>query len=290
MAASRQQGAAARDHRVHRTPWRHSRDGCSIAMRGHGATSPSSAGPRRWCRPIDARWSGAFGPRVFETYGSRETMLIAAECAAHDGMHVVGGERPRRDRRGRRPSGRSRRDGSGCGDRPSQHGHAPHPLREWRHGNVGPERDVPLWSHLAPHRACRRASASDTMRDARGAPVPGMLFISLLNAHEAEIKEFQAVQKAVGRGRAPDRPGAGMVERSLRRDGSPAGVVLRQGLPFEIALVDAIPPDPSGKRRAVDRRAVRHGAPGAKGRRRARIRVLRRSGVVQRREWMNHVA
>jgi phenylacetate-CoA ligase len=30
----------------------------------------------------------AFGPAIFETYGSRETMLIAAECPAHDGMHV----------------------------------------------------------------------------------------------------------------------------------------------------------------------------------------------------------
>ena len=32
----------------------------------------------------------AFGPDVFETYGSRETMLVAAECAAHDGLHLSG--------------------------------------------------------------------------------------------------------------------------------------------------------------------------------------------------------
>jgi phenylacetate-CoA ligase len=30
----------------------------------------------------------AFGPGVFETYGSREVMLIAAECEAHQGLHV----------------------------------------------------------------------------------------------------------------------------------------------------------------------------------------------------------
>ena len=30
----------------------------------------------------------AFGPAVFDTYGSREVMLIAAECSAHDGLHV----------------------------------------------------------------------------------------------------------------------------------------------------------------------------------------------------------
>ena len=30
----------------------------------------------------------AFGDAVFETYGSREVMLIGAECEAHDGLHV----------------------------------------------------------------------------------------------------------------------------------------------------------------------------------------------------------
>ena len=30
----------------------------------------------------------AFGPAVFETYGCRETMLIATECEAHTGLHV----------------------------------------------------------------------------------------------------------------------------------------------------------------------------------------------------------
>src|SRR5260221_9481474 len=51
----------------------------------------------------------AFGPGIFETYGSREVMLIAAECPAHEGLHTSmenlavevivrenGGERPAR--------------------------------------------------------------------------------------------------------------------------------------------------------------------------------------------------
>jgi phenylacetate-CoA ligase len=52
----------------------------------------------------------AFGPAVFETYGSREVMLMAAECPAHAGLHVsmetlvvevvvrdpAGGDRPAR--------------------------------------------------------------------------------------------------------------------------------------------------------------------------------------------------
>ena len=30
-----------------------------------------------------------FGPEIFETYGSRETMMVASECCAHDGMHIA---------------------------------------------------------------------------------------------------------------------------------------------------------------------------------------------------------
>jgi len=30
----------------------------------------------------------AFGPAVFETYGGRETMLVASECEVHDGLHT----------------------------------------------------------------------------------------------------------------------------------------------------------------------------------------------------------
>jgi phenylacetate-CoA ligase len=30
----------------------------------------------------------AFGPAVFETYGSREVMLMGAECEKHDGLHI----------------------------------------------------------------------------------------------------------------------------------------------------------------------------------------------------------
>ena len=32
--------------------------------------------------------SRAFGHEIFETYGSREVMMMSAECGAHDGMHL----------------------------------------------------------------------------------------------------------------------------------------------------------------------------------------------------------
>ena len=91
---------------------------------------------------------------------------------------------------------------------------------------------------------------ADTMRTMTGAPVPGMLFISLLNAHEAEVREFQAVQRASGAVELRVVPGrewskdafAATAERLARYFG---------GLPFEVVLVSAIEADASGKRRHV---------------------------------------
>jgi phenylacetate-CoA ligase len=91
---------------------------------------------------------------------------------------------------------------------------------------------------------------SDTMRDGRGAAVPGIVFHSLLNAHEAQIHEFQAVQKRSGDVELRIVPGrdwseAGFVETARRL------ASYFPGLPFRVAIVDSIATDPSGKRRVV---------------------------------------
>jgi phenylacetate-CoA ligase len=190
-----------------------------------------------------------FGPRVFETYGARETMLIGAECDAHDGLHVaeenVIVEIVRDD---------------GTAAPPGETGtvlvtdlhNSGMPLVRYANG------DMATWSPVRPCRCGRTlrrlarvdGRCNDTMRDGKGAPVPGMLFISLLNAHAAEIREFQAVQKPSGEVELRVVPGAAWSEprfgQTARRLASYFG-----GLPFRVALVDAIPCDPSGKRRAV---------------------------------------
>ena len=192
---------------------------------------------------------GAFGAGVFETYGARETMLIGAECEAHDGLHcseenvlveIV------------------REDGTPVG--PGETGavvltdlhNTAMPLIRYVNG------DMATWATAETCRCGRNlrriarvdGRTNDTMRDAHGAPIPGMLFHSLLNAHEAEIKEFQAVQKPSGAVILRIVPGREWANGRFDETAHRLASYLR-GLPFEIVVVDSIPSDPSGKRRAV---------------------------------------
>ncbi|HET6284344.1 MAG TPA: hypothetical protein VFH73_25530, partial [Polyangia bacterium] len=57
-------------------------------QRRRWATIPVLCGAERLLPADRVAIEQAFGPAVFETYGSREVMLIATECAAHQGLHV----------------------------------------------------------------------------------------------------------------------------------------------------------------------------------------------------------
>jgi phenylacetate-CoA ligase len=190
-----------------------------------------------------------FGRGVFETYGARETMLIAAECEAHDGLHVSEEnllvEIVRED-------GRPVSPGETGAVAVTDLHNPGMPLVRYVNGDVatwGPENTCTCGRTL---RRIARVDGrrNDTMRDARGAPVPGMVFISLLNAHEAEIQAFQAVQKRSGEVLLRIVPGREW--SNGRFDGTAQRLAAYfEGLPFEIMLVDEIPADPSGKWRAV---------------------------------------
>jgi phenylacetate-CoA ligase len=187
----------------------------------------------------------AFGPAVFETYGSCETMLIAAECSAHDGMHlseenlVV----------------EIARDG-----RPVPPGQAGDVLVTDLH-NYG----MPFIRYangdeatMAPGRACacgrslRKLARVDgrrtsPMRDAYGTPVPGRRFISALAAETEMIRAYQAVQRADGavelrivRGREWDERRFATTVGRLR--------AYFKGLPFSVTYWDQIPASKYGKR------------------------------------------
>jgi phenylacetate-CoA ligase len=190
-----------------------------------------------------------FGPEVYETYGARETMLIAAECEAHDGMHVAEEnlvvEILRADGR---PAAAGETGAVAVTDLHNEG----MPLIRYANG------DLATW---APAGRCRcgrnlrriarvEGRSTDTMRDGNGAPVPGMLFMSLLNSLEAEIHEFQAVQRRSGEvelrivpGRAWSRARFAETARRL--------AAYFPGLSFRVVLVGAIERDASGKRRAV---------------------------------------
>jgi len=189
-----------------------------------------------------------FGPCVYETYGSRETMLIASECERRSGLHVAEENlivEIARDGKG------VALDEVGSVVVTDLHNFGM-PFIRYANGDLAQfSREERCTCGRELQRLARvDGRLADTMRTMAGAPVPGMLFISLLNAHEAEVREFQAVQRASGAVELRVVPGrewskdafAATAERLAKYFG---------GLPFEVVLVSAIEADASGKRRHV---------------------------------------
>ncbi|HVY31000.1 MAG TPA: phenylacetate--CoA ligase family protein [Polyangiaceae bacterium] len=138
----------------------------------------------------------AFGPGVFETYGNREVMLMAAECDAHQGMHlsvenliveiVVRGDR----------------------ERPAEPGELGEVVVTDLH-NYG----VPFIRYLTGDLAIAAAPGScacgrmlgrlervegrttETLRDGDGNAVSGLFFNVLFAALAHRVRSFQVVQR-----------------------------------------------------------------------------------------------
>lgn len=194
--------------------------------------------------------SRAFGPHIFETYGSRETMLIAAECDAHDGMHiqeenlVVEVVRDRRAVPPGEPGDVVVTDLHNFGM----------PMIRYVNGDVA--------ILAAPGVcACGRGLArvarvdgrrADTLIDREGNDVPGIVFHVLFSDARKEIvRQFQAVQSEGGavvlkvvRGREfSDDAFAAITQRF-------AGYL--RGLPFSIEFHETIAPHTrSGKIKTI---------------------------------------
>ena len=139
----------------------------------------------------------AFGPGVFETYGNREVMLIAAECEAHQGLHlsmenlivelVV------------------REDG---GERPARQGELGEVVITDLH-NYGAPFIRYVTGDLAVQAAAGRCACgrslgrlervegrtTDTLRDGAGRAVSGLFFNVLFAALAHKVREFQVVQR-----------------------------------------------------------------------------------------------
>ena len=194
----------------------------------------------------------AFGPNVFETYGSREVMLMAAECEAHRGLHV--------SMENLLIELVVREDGV---ERPARAGEVGEVVVTDLHNYGAPfvrylNGDLAVASR--PGRcACGRAlqrlervdgRATDTLRDADGRPVGGMVFVVLFSVLADKVRAFQVVQR---KDRSIDLrlvPGRGfddallhLVERDCHR--------VVPGVDLRIHVVDDIPAAPSGKSRVV---------------------------------------
>ncbi len=196
----------------------------------------------------------AFGPAVFETYGCREFMLMGSECEMHDGLHESA-ENLIVEILVREP------DGTVRPARPDEQGEVAvtdlhnlaSPFIRYLTG------DLALARAPAPC-ACGRTlprfgpvegRVTDTMRDAEGNPVEGILFNILFLNLAKYTRQFQAVQRA-------DR---GLLLRIVPTDrGIPvqAEAIIREfvsthlrGIPFQIEIVPEIPLTAAGKLRRV---------------------------------------
>jgi phenylacetate-CoA ligase len=197
----------------------------------------------------------AFGPAVFETYGCREFMLMGSECEAHDGLHesaenlIV--ELLVRD--------------SGGATRPALPGEQGEvaitdlhnlacPFIRYLTGDLATAREPTpcACGRTLPRFGAVEGRVTDTMRDAAGNPVEGILFNILFLNMAKHTRQFQAVQRADGSlvlrvvpmasGRLP--PEAEMLIREF------VGTHLR-GIPLTIELVPEIPLTTAGKLRRV---------------------------------------
>jgi len=195
----------------------------------------------------------AFGPSVYDSYGGRETMLLAMECEAHDGLHMsvenillevlVTGE-----------------DGKKRPAVPGETGEVVvtdlhnfgAPLIRYANGDL---------AKLMPGEQCKcgrslprlksvEGRKADTLIDGFGGQVHGMLFPVLMLPLARAVRQYQAVQhkdRSITLRIVPspnfDDGSRRFIMESLRRT--------IRGVPIALHLVDEIPVSPSGKRRPV---------------------------------------
>ena len=198
----------------------------------------------------------AFGP-VFETYGSREVMLMGAECEAHDGLHTSM-EKLIVEVLVRDPSGRH-------GVRPALAGETgevvvtdlhnlAQPLIRYVTGDLAVARgDVACicGRHLVRIGPIE-GRVTETLRDGKGNAVSGLIFNVLMTALADDATQFQVVQHATGDVTFKVVPTTGPIfdprAEKISRDFI---AKYMPGITMTIDVVEDIPVTAAGKRRVV---------------------------------------
>ncbi len=194
----------------------------------------------------------AFGPGVFETYGSREVMLIAAECPAHQGLHVsmenlVVEIVVRED--GRVRPAKAGELGEVVVTDLHNYGA---PFIRYVNGDLAvalPDEKCACGRSLV-RLATVEGRSNDTLRDGEGRPVAGMFFIVLFSTLADKVRRFQVVQRKdrsidlkIVPGSAFDSSLLEMIRRNCGR--------FLPGIDLRTEVVPDIPVGPSGKLRVI---------------------------------------
>jgi phenylacetate-CoA ligase len=190
----------------------------------------------------------AFGPHVFETYGSREVMLMSAECGARQGMHLAEENvllEVVRDGRSAEPGE------SGEVVVTDLHNRAM-PLIRYRNGDMA---TLAAPGPCACGRSLRRLERVDgrildTLRDAQGRAIPGTVFVWLMVGQEGIVRQYQLVQRRTGEATLKVVPGPQWSHERFAPTAARFASRL-QGLPFHVVTVSEIRPSASGKLRPV---------------------------------------
>lgn len=196
----------------------------------------------------------AFGPAVFETYGCREFMLMASECEAHDGLHEsVENLIVELLVRGPDDTLRPARPGELGEVAVTDLHNLSSPFIRYLTGDLAVARDFSpcACGRTLPRIGPVEGRVTDTMRDAEGNPVEGILFNILFLNMAKHTRQFQVVQRADRRLILKVVPAAGGLPAH-------AEALIREfvakhlrGVPLEIEIVPEITLTRAGKLRRV---------------------------------------
>ncbi len=191
----------------------------------------------------------AFGRGVFDTYGSRETMLLAAECDEHDGLHLSEENLLVEVVRGEKSLGPGESGDVAVTD---LHNFGM-PMIRYLNGDV---------TSLAEEKPCacgrglRKISRVegrrvDTLRAGDGNTVPGLLVhVLFADGRRDLVRQFQVVQHADDRVILKVVRGGDFAQTTFDESVKRLGDHLR-GAPLSVEYHDAIAAGPNGKRRTI---------------------------------------
>ncbi len=193
----------------------------------------------------------AFGSSVFETYGCREVMLIGCECEAHNGLHLTM-ENLIVELLVTEADGTTRQASEGeRGDVVITDLHNfGMPFIRYANGDAaiaGPTTRCSCGRTL-PRLAFVDGRTADTLRDAEGSAVNGLVFNIIFTALASAVRQFQVVQHKDRSVTLRVIPGEGFNAAILEETRRECGRFLK-GVEVRIEKVEAIALTAAGKHR-----------------------------------------